>query len=134
MTSSTEVDRALQAGRELKAWWAGVESGQHSVDHCELVQAFPGGDAVTGFFGEAHVGGKTVPLMGYTGDYFFDLARTASASADTATWMAGQVEEFSLGYWLRTEAWALPQPYPSLSGLTPPRIPSVPQYAAFRQL
>lgn len=109
---SSDVERALAVGRDLQAWWADVEAGRQAVERFELAPAFPGGDAVSGFFGEARAGGTTDPYMGYVADYFFDFAGgTPAEVAHTAAWLTDQVEEFALRYWLRADAWALPAPY-----------------------
>lgn len=112
MIHSSEVERALAVGRDLQAWWADVEAGKQAVQRFELAPAFPGGDAVSGFFGEARAGGTTDPYMGYVADYFFDFAGGTPAEVPhTTAWLTDQVEEFALRYWLRTDAWALPAPY-----------------------
>jgi len=116
-----DVEHALAAGRDLQAWWTDVEAGKQSVERFELLPAFPGGNAVRGFFGDARAGGATDPYMGYSADYFFDLGGGATADGpQTAAWLTDQVEEFALRYWLRTDAWALPQPYPQVDPPTPP--------------
>src|SRR3974390_3280931 len=93
--TAADIEHALAEGRDLKAWWAGVESGATEVNRFELVPAFPGGKAVWGFFGDAKAGGKTVPVMGAVGDYFFDLPSAPSADRSRcADWITAQVEEF----------------------------------------
>ena len=115
------VERAIAEGRDLLTWWTGVEAGTHSLDRFDLVPAFPGGDAVRGFFADVRAGGGTNPYMGYSADYFFDLGGGAEIDAPhTAAWLTDQVEQFALRYWLRADAWALPQPYPLVDPPTPP--------------
>ena len=59
--------------------------------------------------------------MGDVGDYFFDGPSVpADKTAEGAAWIATQIEEFALHYWLRSQAWAEPQPYPELDRLQPP--------------
>ncbi len=116
-----QTEAALAEARDLKAWWGRVEAGTAAVERFELFSAFPGGKPTWGFFGEAPVCGQTVPVMGDVGDYFFDRLRVPESSQrECAEWMTRQVEEFALRYWLRTQAWALPQPYPELDQLHPP--------------
>lgn len=121
MIATAGVEHALAAGRDLHAWWAAVEAGSQTVERFVLVPGFPGGDAVRGFFGDARIGGTATRLMGYAADYFFDLGGSPETVAQTADWLADQAEEFALRYWLRTEAWALPQPY---GRLNPPPLPA----------
>jgi hypothetical protein len=120
---TADIEQALAEGRVLKTWWNGVEAGTTSVTRFELVPAFPGGAAVWGFFANATVSGKNVPIMGDVGDYFFDLASVPAAQrGKSAQWMCDQIQEFALHYWLRTQAWAQPLPYPQLDRLQPPAL------------
>jgi len=113
---SADVERAIATGRDLSAWWTDVEAGRANVDRFVLAPGFPGGDAVDGFFGEARTGGATERYMGYACDYFFDLAGgTAIEAPQAAAWLVDQAEQFALRYWLRAEAWALPEPYEEIS-------------------
>lgn len=115
------VERALGEGRDLLAWWADVEAGRLSIGRFDLLPAFPGGDAVRGFFCDVRAGGATHPYMGYSADYFFDLGGGADIDAPhTAAWLTDQAEAFALRYWLRADAWALPQPYPLVDPPPPP--------------
>lgn len=113
--SAAEVELALAQAVDLKAWWARVEAGQEGIDRFDLYPATPGAAPVWGFFGEAPVQGKSLPVMGDVVDAFFDRPRVPpAAQQQAARWMAEQVEEFALRYWLRAEASALPEPYPEL--------------------
>lgn len=115
------TEHALAEARDLKKWWDDVQQGKASVTKFELLPSFPGGHAVWGFFGEATIAGKKVPVMGDVGDYFFDGPSVpADKTAEGAAWIARQIEEFALHYWLRSQAWAEPQPYPELDRLQPP--------------
>ncbi len=66
--------------------------------------------------------------MGNVGEYFFDCPESVAPDhhersgeqARVAQFMADQVREFVLGYWLRAMAQTLPQPYPDLGRLEPP--------------
>lgn len=120
MIAAAEVERSLAVGRELKAWWSEVDGGRLPVERFALLPAFPGGDAVRGFSGDARLGGTTVQLMGYSADYFFDRGGSPGTVAQAADWLADQAEEFAMRYWLRAEAWALPQPYGRLDAPQPP--------------
>jgi len=116
MTPPNDVERAIAIGRDLNAWWTDVDAGRASVERFVLMPGFPGGDAVRGFFGDARAGGATERYMGCACDYFFDLAGgTAADLPQSATWLVDQAEEFALRYWLRSEAWALPEPYEEIS-------------------
>jgi hypothetical protein len=113
--SSADIQTALAQARDLKAWWARVEAGNEKVECFELFPAGPGSEPVWGFFGEAPVQGKDVPVMAEVADDFFDQPRVPPAKQrQAARWMLAQVEEFALHYWLRSQASALPEPYPEL--------------------
>jgi hypothetical protein len=129
VTPSADVERALAIGRDLSSWWTDVEAGLESVERFVLAPGFPGGDAVRGFFGDVRAGGSAERYMGYASDYFFDLAGgTAADRPEAAAWLVNQAEEFALRYWLRAEAWALPEPYVDM-----PR-PVAPELAGFTNL
>lgn len=113
--SAAEVETALAQALDLKAWWARVEAGQERIERFDLYPPTPGTSPVRGFFGEAPVQGRTIPVMGDFVDAFFDQPRVSpAAQRQAAHWMVEQVEEFALHYWLRAEASALPEPYPEL--------------------
>jgi len=113
--SVEDIETALAQALDLKAWWARVESGQEKVERFALYAATPGAAPVWGFFGEARVQGKVLPVMGDVVDDFFDQPRVAPAAQQQAAhWMVEQIEEFALHYWLRAEASSLPEPYPEL--------------------
>ena len=115
-----DIETALAQARDLKVWWARVEAGSEKVERFELFPAVPGSEPVWGFFGEAPVQGKNVPVMGEVADDFFDQPRVPPAKQrQAARWMLGQIEEFALHYWLRSQASALPEPYPELGHGTP---------------
>lgn len=118
---SADAESALKGALALKSWWASVENGSTPVDFFELVAEYPGASAARGFFAEVQINGEQVPVMGHTGDYFFDRTQgTSDEIAENAGAMVDQAREFALGYWLRVQAWAQPQPYPELGRLQPP--------------
>ncbi len=120
--SVDQIETALAQARDLDAWWEDVEAGKATVERFEIFPASPGMEPTWGFFGEAPVQGGTVSVMGDVGDYFFDRPRVpGTARKRAAQWMLEQVEEFALRYWLRTEAWVRPEPYPELGHSSPPR-------------
>jgi hypothetical protein len=116
VTSSADVERAIAIGRELKLWWMRVDAGRVNVERFQVAPEFQGGRAVSGFFGAVHTGGNTHDYMGYESEYFFDLAgHTPAEARQAAPWLVDQAEMFALRYWLRSEAWALPEPYEEIS-------------------
>ena len=116
VTSSADVERAIAIGRELKLWWMRVDAGRVNVERFQVAPEFQGGRAVSGFFGAVHTGGNTHDYMGYESEYFFDLAgHTPAEARQAAPWLVDQAEMFALRYWLRAEAWALPEPYEKIS-------------------
>src|SRR5262249_10093674 len=120
--SVEQIEAALAQAEDLKKWWAEAEAGNAAIERFELFPAYPGVKPTIGFFGEALVQGQTVPVMGDVGDYFFDQPRVPdSEQKQAAQWMVEQVEEFALHYWMRVQGWALPQSYPELDQLLPPR-------------
>jgi hypothetical protein len=121
IVAAADVESAIAAGRDLQAWWTNVEDGTNAVERFDLLPAFPGGGAVRGFFGDVRAGGTTDPYMGYSADYFFDLGGGTEVSGPrAAAWLTDQVEEFALRYWLRADAFALPQPYGQVDPPAPP--------------
>jgi hypothetical protein len=115
LPSVGEIEAALAQARDLKAWWARVEAGSEKVERFELFPARPGSEPVWGFFGEALVQGRNLPVMAEVADDFFDQPRVPPAEQrQAARWMLEQVEEFALRYWLRTQAAAVPEPYPEM--------------------
>lgn len=114
-----EIEAALAQARDLKAWWGRVEAGLEPVERFALFPAEPGSEPVWGFFGVAPVEGRPLSVMGVVRDDFFDRPRVPPAQqSQAARWMAGQIEEFALHYWLRAGASALPEPYPELGHAT----------------
>ena len=121
MLPATDVEGAVATGRDLHEWWTDVEAGKTPVERFDLLPAFPGGGAVRGFFGTVRAGGTTNPYMGYSADYFFDFGGGTQVSGPRAAeWLTDQVEEFALRYWLRADAFALPQPYGQVDPPAPP--------------
>lgn len=113
--SIADVETALAQARDLRVWWSRVEAGTERIERFALYPAVPGSEPVWGFFGEAPVQGRNVPVMGDVVDDFFDQPRVPPAQQrQAARWMLEQVEEFALHYWLRAEASAQPEPYPEL--------------------
>lgn len=119
--SAAQIETALAQAQDLKAWWQNVEAGRAPAERFQLSPAYPGMAPIWGFFATAPVQGQAVAVMGDVGDYFFDRPRVPRLSQERAAeWMAGQVEEFALRYWLRVQAWALPLPYPEIGHLPAP--------------
>lgn len=113
--STEDIELALAEARDLKRWWAEVEVGKQTPEWFELVPEYPGAAATRGFFATVRVMGRDVPMMGHTGDYFFDLP----AKDAPGEWVNDQVREFALKYWLRAQNWAVPLQYPRLNRLEP---------------
>ncbi len=131
------VDGALQQGLELKKWWdenkSGVSkfelSGRRSTlqgigeKPVELPQDLAD-EPDYGFFAEADIEGRKVPIRGVVQDFFYDhlgihhLPREAAVRAQSL--QKRQLRTFVLKYFLRVTSWAPPQATPVLNRLRQP--------------
>lgn len=116
-----EIEAALVEARDLAVWWERSEKRMLSraagFDSFELLPAAPeaGLKPTIGFFADASVGGKPVPVMGQVTDAFFDRPMVRAADKKEAPErFRAQAQEFALHYWLRNQVDVLPEPLPEL--------------------
>ena len=90
------AERSLADGREIHRWF---QQKQRAADFAERFVVVPEGglaDEGFGFFEEAVVGGRPLPVMGFAQDLFFDRQKLGDPDAIRA-----QLREFVLRYVLR---------------------------------
>jgi len=99
------VPEYLARGSELKRWWDAVERNGGPEIQFPLVRSFNRPTRAFGFYGEAPVGGKTMPVMGNVQEMFYDQTRSpAPLSRASVEWMKGQLREFVMRYFMRISA------------------------------
>ena len=106
------VERALSNGMDLKRWWDNAEASESYDGRFELSRSQYSPDSSFGFFGEATVDHKPMPVMGNVQEMFYDrpkLPREATAPAEQRAddkltvgtyphWLNDQVREYVLHY------------------------------------
>lgn len=106
---ATSAARHLSDGVELQAWWQAVARGERPISRFEI----SGLDRAFGFFGQARVAGRELPVMGNYQELDFDLPKAPpGARAEAAEWLRSQVREFVLRYFLRTSGHEGPRGVP----------------------
>jgi len=115
------VPEYLSKGLDLLHWWREVESKGGPANQFRLDRSFNRATRSYGFYGEAPVGGKTMPVMGNVQEMFYDQTRApASLGTDSAQWMASQIREYVLHYFMRTSSFRQPEAYVESSQPLPP--------------
>jgi hypothetical protein len=118
------VSDYLEKGLDLKRWWEQVsaETGDIPTDkQFPLIRAYNRATRAYGFFGEAPVRGKMMPVMGNVQELFFDQPRgPAAAGADHVEWIRAQLEEFVLKYFMRISSFRPPDVFVDTANPTPP--------------
>lgn len=117
------VEQYLDDGLALKRWWDRRGAGGDFATRFELTRAFNQPELSFGFFDEARVGGKSMPIMGNLQEMLFDQPRVPRRdSGAAAEWMREQVREFALRYFMRVSDFRPPEAY------VEPDRPPVPSY------
>ena len=104
------AESALACGLELKRWWQQA-SENHSYPN-PYRQAFVFNrpdDFSCGFYGEAKVGGRRLPINGNVQHMFYDAPKASERGGSQAQWMQSQIREFVLRYFLRVSDYRQPQ-------------------------
>jgi hypothetical protein len=100
----------LARGMALKRWW-----DQGGVDvppsrKYPLTRTFNQPDASFGFFGQAPVEGRDMPVMGNFQSLLYDRPKSPRTDQERAAeWMRDQMREFVLHYFMRISSFALPE-------------------------
>ena len=111
----------LAKGLDLKRWWDGVEAKGGPPEQFPLARSFNRPTRGYGFFGEAQVAGKLMPVMGNVQEMFYDQTRApASLGRDTTEWMRAQLEEFVMKYFMRISSFRPPDAFLDASQPIPP--------------
>jgi len=116
-----EVPEYLSRGQDLLRWWREMERTNGPRDKFPLERSFNQATRSFGFYGEAPVGGMLMPVMGNVQEMFYDQNRApASLGPESAQWMADEMREFVLKYWMRISSFRQPEAYIDESQPTPP--------------
>src|SRR5258708_283732 len=119
----------LARGLALKKWWTEVEAGKAPpIRQFPIERSFNRPTRAFGFYGEAPVAGRMMPVMGNVQEMFYDQTRApASMGRDSAEWMWAQIREFVMKYFMRISSLrrrevyvdaAYPLPPPALARLS----------------
>src|SRR5215831_2318857 len=115
------VPEYLSKGLDLLHWWREVESKGGPANQFRLDRSFNRATRSFGFYGEAPVGGMTMPVMGNVQEMFYDQTRAPlSLGKESAEWMAAQMREYVLRYFMRTSSFRQPEAYVDFSQPLPP--------------
>jgi hypothetical protein len=115
------VSTYLSRGLDLKRWWDDIEAKGGPAQQFPLARAFNRPTRSFGFFGEAPVEGRMMPVMGNVQEMFYDQTRApASLGRDTTEWMRVQLEEFVMKYFMRISSFRPPDAYVDASQPEPP--------------
>lgn len=111
----------LSRGLDLKRWWEDVERDGGPQTRFQLERSFNRATRSYGFYGEAPIDGVLTPVMGNVQEMFYDQVRGPMAlKSDSAEWMAAQIREFVLHYFMRTSSFRQPEAYIDFSQPLPP--------------
>ncbi|MEA2604566.1 MAG: hypothetical protein QOF89_5558 [Acidobacteriota bacterium] len=100
----------LARGVALKRWWDEGGASAPSSRKFTLTRTFNQPDASFGFFGEAPVEGRRMPVMGNFQTLLYDRPKSPQLDLERAAqWMRDQIREFVLHYFMRISSFALPQ-------------------------
>ena len=117
----SRVPEYLARGLALRRWWAEVERNGGPQDTFRLDRSFNRATRSFGFFAEAPVNGVMMPVMGNVQEMFYDQNRApASLGIDSAQWMAKELREYVLRYFMRTSSFRQPEAYVDFSQPLPP--------------
>jgi hypothetical protein len=111
----------LARGLALKRWWdqGGVQAPPSRKFLLTRTVNEPA--ASFGFFGEAPVDGRTMPVMGNFQRLLYDRPKSPLADRQRAAeWMRDQMREFVLHYFMRISSFALPEDITDLGRPEPP--------------
>jgi hypothetical protein len=111
----------LARGLDLKRWWDVVERDGGPQQQFPLERSFNRPTRSYGFFAEAPVEGKLMPVMGNVQEMFYDQTRApASLGRDSGEWALSQMREFVMKYFMRISSFRLPETYTDATQPVPP--------------
>lgn len=115
------VPEYLAKGQDLMRWWAEVESKGGPENQFPLERSFNRPNRSFGFYADAPVGGRMMPVMGNVQEMFYDQTRApASLGRDSADWMWAQIREFVMKYFMRVSSFRQPEAHVDASQPIPP--------------
>ena len=104
------VERYLADGLDLKRWWDATEPSNRFDQRFELTRTLNRPSESYGFFGQARLENKTVPIMGNVQDTFYDQPKvTPQTEKENAAWLKQQLREFALHYFMRVSSFRQPE-------------------------
>jgi hypothetical protein len=103
----SSVDSYLTAGIQLKQWWDQTSATNTFATRFDLGLTFNRPDTGYGFFDQARVGGRIMPVLGNFQAMFFDRPKVWASEA--ARWMQDQLREYVLHYFMRVSDFRQPQ-------------------------
>jgi hypothetical protein len=107
-----EVEPSLAAGLALKRWWDDVDSRNAYARRFEIVSEKNRPDSSYGFFDEAPIPGRRLPVMGVVQEQLYDAPKSPKGYGTVAAeWMSRQAREFVLRYFLRVSDFREPEAY-----------------------
>ena len=113
------IPEYLAKGLDLKHWWNNVERQGGPAQRFQLERSFNRATRSYGFYGEAPVGGKIMPVMGNVQEMFYDQVRGPGVERSNAEWIALQLREFVLKYFMRISSFRPPEAYTAAPQRTP---------------
>lgn len=115
------VSEYLSRGLDLKRWWDQVEGNGGPEQRFPLERSFNRPNRSFGFYGQAPVGGSMMPVMGNVQEMFYDQTRApASLNRESAQWMAAQLRQFVMRYFMRVSSFREPETFVDASNPVPP--------------
>lgn len=115
------MGKYLARGLGLKRWWEDLERNGGPKTTFHLEQSFNRATRSYGFYGEAPIDGVMTPVMGNVQEMFYDQVRgPANQLPESAEWMAAQVREYALRYFMRTSSFRQPDVYVDFAQPLPP--------------
>jgi hypothetical protein len=110
-----KVESALDVGRALKAWWEQADAGEQYESCFKLTRSFNQADTSFGFFGQAAIQGRSIPVMGTVEEMLYDQPKHGDHEK-----LRDEFREFVLHYFLRVTDFREPE---ACVGRQPSNVP-----------
>jgi hypothetical protein len=108
------IPSSLAAGLDLLEWWRDVDESDFFEERFPLIRNFNRPTSGFGFFDNATVAGRNIPIMGAIQNMLFD--RTDSTEPAAVENARQQFKEFVFGYMLRSSSYQQPQAWTTTPG------------------
>jgi hypothetical protein len=118
-----DVEPSLAAGIDLLRWSQQAEAHGGYAQQFPIIAQFNLPSTSYGFFDQATVGGRPLPVMGVFQEQLYDKPKSPRGyERIAAEWLRAQVEQFVLRYFMRVSSFGAPQAFvdtdrPAPSGL-----------------